>query len=153
MHSSRRSIRRDWDLLLAQFLYQNRDRAVIRRHLFHGGIVAPPTSIETNLRVIPACKFNMMTKILKTRSSAWPKMSNTDLTLVSCSKLHPGCDAVVHFLLRCNKIMLLFFFFFFTFHCSPFLFSSERFLLKLIQILPFISPFLVLCQTSYSMFL
>lgn len=32
-------------------------------------------------------------------------MSNTDLTLVSCSKLHPGCDAVVHFLLRCNKIM------------------------------------------------
>lgn len=30
-------------------------------------------------------------------------MSDTDLTLVSYSKLHPGCDTVVLFLLCCNK--------------------------------------------------
>lgn len=36
-------------------------------------------------------------------------MSNTDLTWVSCSKLHPGCDAVVHFLLRCKEIMFVIF--------------------------------------------
>lgn len=30
-------------------------------------------------------------------------MSDTDLTLVPDSKLHPGCDTVVLFLLCCNK--------------------------------------------------
>lgn len=110
MDSSRRSISLYWDLLLAQFLDQNRDRAVIRRHLFHSGTVAPPTPFETNLQAIPIpCEDK---EILKTRFSARPRraeVSTTDLTLVSSSKLHPGCDAVVHFLLRCNKITLFFF--------------------------------------------
>lgn len=55
MSSPRGPIRRHWDLLSAEFLDQNRDGAVIRRHLFHSGAVAPPTSIQTDLQAIPAC--------------------------------------------------------------------------------------------------